>query len=383
MIVELNPRPKHAAAELRGAWCEIDLDAVAQNYRQLRSVVPENVSIIPCLKRNGYGCGAAAVAVALASVGAKGFAVASALDAMAIREAGVKGMILLYPGVLPESRDLIDKLDLTVTVSTVEELARWRAGGPIDVFIKADLGFFRAGASPRNVIKILREAAQFPSVCVKGLYAHMSELPTDSPNSARDQYRRMQAILREAEKEGFRPPIVMMSSTEGVLSYPEMDFDAVDPGALLIGVKESAHLKRTVQLRPALRSISTSLVSVKRVDQSMGPVPNVPGFYENMLLGVIGFGWGDGFPRDVPLEASALILGKRVPILPLAHLEHLRVDLTQVPEAKFGDQVLLLGGNGKERLSIEDVAATWNTDVVGLYANLRDHIPRLYTPVQQ
>lgn len=369
-------------AYLRGAWCEIDLDAVAQNYRQLRAMLPASVTILPCLKRNGYGCGVGPMAAALAAEGANGFAVASALDAVEIRRAGVRGTILLYPGILPTVRHIVDALRLTVTISSVHELLQWRNGKPLDVFIKADLGFFRAGATPRRVIALLKEAALYPDINVVGLYAHMSELPTDGRSSAGDQYRKMRAILRAAEIAGVRPKTVMMSSTEGVLSHPEMDFDAVDPGALFIGLPETVRPKRNIQLRPALTSITATLVSLKRVDKSLGPLPAVPGFYENMLLGVIGFGWGDGFPRDVPPQAQALIHGKRVPILPLAHLEHLRIDLTDVPGAQLGDRVLLLGKDGTENLTVEEVAAAWNTDVIGLYANLRDHIPRVYAPVK-
>ena len=372
--------PGATNAALRGSWYEIDLGAVRHNFRQLKACLPPSVKVYACLKRNGYGCGAARMADILASQGAHGFAVASLLDAISIRNFGIDLPVLLYPGAASAAGPMIEALNLTISVSSVAELDQWRKTmKTIHAFIKVDLGFFRAGATPRDAVDLLERAFACPDVHVEGLYAHMSELPVSRPTDAADQLARMHAIVNEATARNVRPAIIMMSSTQGVLSYPEMDFDAVDPGALLVGVPETDNPVRHMSLRPALKTIATSLAAVKRLDASLGMIPEGLGFHEEMILGVIGFGWGDGFPRDVPRLAEALVGGKRVPILAPAHLEHLRLDLTNVPGARPGDPVILLGQQGRENLSLEEVAATWGTDPVGLYASLRDHIPRIYT----
>ncbi len=371
------------AAIMRGSWYEIDLDAIRHNYRQLRSHLPRHVKIYACLKRNAYGCGAGPVASALAKEGVDGFAVASLLDAIAIRQEGVSHPLLLYPGALPSAAPTIESLDLTVSVSTIDELVQWRTAMTRPrVFIKVDLGFFRAGTTPMEANKILATARGLADVDVEGIYAHMSELPTAQPSDAHEQLDRMRTILRDAGVLGLRPAVVMMSSTEGVLNHPDMDFDAVDPGALFFGLSESDNPTRPVTLRPALKSISASLVSVKRLDASLGPVPAIFGINSGTTMGVIGMGWGDGFPRQVPSDAVGLIRGKRARLLPPAHLEHIRIDLTDVPEARFGDQVVLLGRQGDQSITHEEVATSWGTDIVGLYAQLRDHVPRIYTAKQ-
>ncbi|MEF3129777.1 alanine racemase [Rhizobium leguminosarum] len=365
---------------MRGSWYEIDLDAIRHNYRQLRGHLPPNVKVYACLKRNGYGCGAGAVADVLTREGADGFAVASLLDALAIRDAGVRLPILLYPGALPTAAPTIEALDLTISVSSVDELELWRAAmKKTRAFIKVDLGFFRAGATPHEVGRLLVMANAHAHVQVEGIYAHMSELPTSKASDASDQLRRMQAVLQHARALGVRPAVAMMSSTEGVLNHPEMDLDAVDPGALFVGLPESDKPARPVKLQHALKTISASLIAVKRLDASLGPVPDIPGFKAGMVLGVLGMGWGDGYPRDLPTGAEAIIGGKRARLLPPSHLEHLRIDLTAVPEARFGDQVVLLGRQGDQIITHEEIACLWGTDMVGLYGHLRDHIPRIYT----
>ncbi|MGA0562791.1 alanine racemase [Ancylobacter sp. VNQ12] len=373
------PSALQAARPARDTWYEIDLQAIRHNYRQLRAQLPAGVKIFACLKRNAYGCGAGHVAEALAAEGAYGFAVASLPDAIAIRERGVVRPILLYPGPLPGSAPVIEALDLTITVSSLAELELWRAALPgLCIFVKCDLGFFRAGATPGEIGGLLASARASARVEVQGLYAHLSELPGSPPSDALTQFARLRRIVRDAEAAGTLPPIVMLSSTEGVLRYPEMDFDAVDPGALFIGMPETDSPVRQVSLRPALTAISTSLVAIKHIDASLEPVPELPGFRSGMTIGVLGMGWGDGYPRRVPPNAEVLVRNRRAPILPPAHLEHLRVDLTHVPEARFGDRALLLGRQGGEVITLEDLAAQWGTDIVGLHADLRDHIPRVY-----
>ena len=372
-----------SAAMLRGSWYEIDLDAICHNYRQLRSHLPCHVKVYACLKRNAYGCGAGPVASALAKEGVDGFAVASLLDAIAIRQEGLSQQLLLYPGALPAAAPTIQSLDLTVSVSSIAELAQWRAAITRPrVFIKVDLGFFRAGATPFDAGKLLAAAAGLADVRVEGIYAHMSELPTMQASDADKQLARMHAILREASGFGWRPAVVMMSSTEGVLNHPDMDFDAVDPGALFFGLPESDKPTRRVMLRPALKSICSSLVSVKRLDASLGPAPAFFGKNPGMILGVIGMGWGDGLPRQIPGGSVGLVRGQRARLLPPAHLEHIRIDLTDVPQARYGDQVVLLGRQGDQSITHEEVATSWGTDIVGLYAQLRDHVPRIYTAKQ-
>ncbi|TCQ98018.1 alanine racemase [Neorhizobium sp. JUb45] len=368
-----------ADIRIRGCWVEIDINAIRHNYRQLRRNLPQHVKIYGCLKRNAIGCGAGVVAAALAQESIDGFAVASIADAIAIRQRGVSSPILLYPGPGLEDARLIEANSLTISVSSIEELMQWRRVlTTTRLFMKLDLGFFRAGTTPAQLPELLRIAAEYPDVQVEGLYAHMSELPGSQNDKAEAQLARMHDTLRTIETSGHRPALVMMSSTEGVLEHPDMDFDAVDPGALLLGISEISEPARPIALRPALKAIATRLVSVKRVDASLGPVPDGPGFRSGMILGVMAMGWGDGLPRYLPNGMVGLVRGRRASLIGPSHLEHVRIDLTDIPEARFGDEVVLLGRQGEAMITRDEVAARWGTDIIGLYAGLRDHVPKLY-----
>ena len=137
---------------LRPTWYEIDLDAIAENFRSLRAAVGPDVAIYACLKRNAYGCGAVAVARRLARDGAEGLALGNVYDAIAIRAAGVHLPILLYPTCLPEQAETLRRHDLIASVSSAEEAVAWDVAcrGRLKVFVKIDAGAFRAGALPRD-----------------------------------------------------------------------------------------------------------------------------------------------------------------------------------------------------------------------------------------
>ncbi|MNR96556.1 Alanine racemase [compost metagenome] len=363
----------------RGCWVEVDTGAIRNNYRQLRRNLPPQVKVYGCLKRNGYGCGTGVVASVLTQESIDGFAVASIADAVAIRERGVSKPILLYPGPGLEDAGSIARYDLTITISSIEELLQWRrALTMVKAFMKLDLGFYRAGATPACMPELLQAAAQFPDVKVLGLYAHMSELPGSSADQARLQLATMRATLSTLEAVGHRPPLVMMSSSEGVLHHPEMDFDAVDPGALLFGISDDFEPARPMALQPALKTIASRLVSIKRVDASLGPLPAGLGFRPGMVLGVMAMGWGDGLPRHLPEGAVGLVRERRARLFGPTHLEHVRIDLTDIPEVRCGDEVVLLGRQGNAVITHDELTAGLGTDLIGLYAGLRDHIPKFY-----
>ncbi|MBR2514272.1 MAG: alanine racemase [Halomonas sp.] len=356
----------------------IDLGAIRHNYRELRKALPNSVKIYACLKRNAYGCGSIAVAKALSLEGADGFATSTLSDAVDMRNSGIDVPILLYPGAPPTAYEKIERLNLTITISSLEELNCWRElMKNVRAFIKVDVGFLRSGATPNQVIELISFASSLPDVSIEGIYGHLSELKI-SEEYAFEQLERFQDIICNIESKGIRPPVVMLSSTKGVVSYPEMDFDAVNPGVLFVGVSDAEYPRRNIKLKPALKEISAHLVSVKKVDESLGLIPEIKGYKKNMIIGVIGFGTGDGFPEIPPSFSEVIVNGYRAPILQPAHLEHLRIDLTNIPNANFGDQVLILGHQFEESIGLEDLASQWRTSLVGLYCQLRDHVSRIY-----
>lgn len=367
---------------LRPTWYELDLGAVRHNVRELRRLVGPKVAIYACLKRDAYGCGAVAVAPACIEGGADGLAFGNIDDAVAVRRAGAAVPLLLYPTCLPDVAAAVEQFDLMPTISTVEEATAWNAAlsAPRDVFLKADVGLLRAGATVGDFPALAQAMGGLPRLRVAGLYSHFFSYGA-APTRAqyRGQFDRMEAALRAAAAAGVEVPIAMVSSTSAVLDFPEMDLTGVDPGRLLYGLRGSTSPARRGDFRPVLTAFKTRLL----IRKTIGPEdadPDAPPFAPRpgTRIGILPLGWGDGLPRPLPAAAVALVRGKRAPLVGPVHLEHTRIDLTGVPEARPGDEVVLVGQQGNETLSLPEVVDAWGIDETTFHGQMRAHIPRLY-----
>lgn len=359
------------------AWREIDPSAIVSNYRAIRAAIGPGTKIFACLKQDAYGCGAGKVASLLSAAGTDAFGVVSIADAIAVRRAAPGTPILMYPGIGPDAVDLVRDLDLTISVSGEEDLQGWLATGvPLKVFVKVDLGFWRAGVVPASLRRLVKLCASQSNLAVDGLYAHLSEFG-DAGSSAPAQVARLTPLLDALKAEGRLPSTVMVSSSESLLQHPEFDMDAVDPGALLFGLARSGAGRRTLSIRPALSAIKARIVALKTCHDSMGRPPGLPGYHPAMRLAVLGIGWGHGVPRDLGSSASVLVRGRRAPVVPPVHLEHLRIDVTDIPEAVLGDEAVLLGSSGADRITLPQLAEAWNTDETGVGCGLRESLRRI------
>ncbi|WP_181161318.1 alanine racemase [Labrys okinawensis] len=375
----MNSNHHHGPLQLgEAAWREIDLSAIASNYRAIRMAIGSTTKFIACLKQDAYGCGAEQVAALLCAADVDAFGVVSIADALAVRKAAPRKPILMYPGIGPNAVELVRKLDLTITISGEEDLRSWLSTGiPLKIFVKVDLGFWRAGVAPSGLRHLIDLCASQANIVVDGLYAHLSEFG-QAGASAPEQVTRLLPLLKELEATGHRPATIMVSSSESLLRHPEFDMDAVDPGALLFGLTGAHADRRGLIVRPALSAIKARIVALKASDDSMGAPPDLPGYRAAMRLAVLGIGWGQGMPRYPRSKTAVLIRGRRAAIVPPVHLEHLRVDVSDIPEAKLGDEAILLGASGAERITLQDLADAWDTDETGVACGLRENLRRIH-----
>ena len=369
---------------LRPTWFEIDLDAISHNLRQLRRMVGSGVAIYACLKRNAYGCGAVPVAQVMQREGADAIAVGNINDALAIREAQVTLPILLYPNCLArEAGPAVMRHRLMPTVSSVDDVAAWEqaaAGGRLDVFAKIDVGLFRGGAMPREALALLRRIADSNVLGLAGAYAHLHGYdPATGDDYAAWQFQNFQTVMRQAASHNIDVPVRMVASTSVVLQHPEMDLNGVDPGSILYGLKPSPVPSRNLQMRPSVRAFKSRLILTKWIEpEDAGGFAGPFAVTERRRIGVLPLGWGDGIPRRIPPDAVALAGGRRIPVVGPVHLEHMRVDLTDVPDASAGDEVVLLGTQGTETITLDQLTDCWGIDGLDFLGGMRDHIARIY-----
>lgn len=370
--------------EKRPTWCEIDLSVVKDNLVLLRDLVGGGVAIFVCLKGDASGCGDVAVgrAVQDATVdGVAGLAFGNLDRAVAARDAGIGLPILLYPTCLPEAAPFLERHGFMPTLSTLEEVAAWsRHATSLQVYLKLDGGGFRAGALPHHAAAVAQAIAGSATLKLAGVYGHpmTSYGPVDAGYTDA-QVTSCLAAFDAIAKAGIEAPIRMLSSSAIILSNPEADLNAVDPGRLVLGHGFPAVAGRERPWRHALVGLRSRLVMVKSLADpgDVMPAPFLP-LRPGMRLGLIPYGWSDGFPRRMPAAATALVRGRRVRLLGPTHSELIRVDLTDAPDAQLGDEVVLLGRSGGEKITLADLSRQWGTDVSALYPMVGKSIRREY-----
>jgi len=372
-----------SAAPVRGRGVEVvfDLDAVVHNASAVRSALSPGCRLFACLKGDAYGIGIRFVAPALAAAGVDAFAVGAVEDALEIRGVGCSSQdILLYPNCLPDAAPLVERERLTITISSIDEARAWHAaaGGTIDAFVKVDVGAIRAGVLPRVAGRLAQALRTLPKLRIVGAYAHL-HLP--DPAAMREyaqwQFANFGQAVASMTAEGLRVPVRMVSGTAALQQFPHMDLEAVDPGRALFGLGFQG-VQRRFDLRPALVGWRARLLLVKEVEpEDVAPHGAPFVLRAQRRIGVIPLGWGDGLPRLMPDSATVLVRGRRARLLPPSHFEHVRVDLTDVPDARYGDEVVLLGEQEGERLAMNELAQWTGRDPLHLLGAMPRHLARV------
>jgi alanine racemase len=361
---------------------EVDLDAIAHNARTLRRFVGPSCTIFAALKADAYGYGIAAVAPVLLRVGVDAISLVSLPDAVALRQRGVEAPILLYPGVplTDAAAAAIQTHDLMPTILNREVAQRLSAQVQRDVrvFIKVDVGLERLGIEPETAASFVEDVAQMPRLKVHGVYAHM-HVRGNMPRGYLDwQFGRFTSVLAALEAAGLHVPIRMTASTAVLeAASTRMNLNAVDPGRVWFGLDRGGPGLDNLDLRPAFVALATSLIQVKRVQREafheFAPFPLRPG----MRIGIVPIGRIDGMHAFSC--GQVLVRGTRVPILATPSIEHTRIDLTDVPDARPGDEVTVIGHQLGDEISPEEVATHQGLPSPGMVAlAIRDTIPRMY-----
>jgi alanine racemase len=368
---------------LRPTWFEIDLDAAIENLRTVRRLVGPERKIFAVVKADAYGFGSLEMGRVFAEHGADALAVADLADGVRLRRAGLTLPILVYPSALPSSaRDTI-AADLIPTLTDIDAARAFdEAAGvsdhepPTDVFVKVDVGLERLGVPVDHAVKLALAIRELPRLRLAGLCTHLHVPRGADPAYVGWQFARFTGVLDALAAQRVEVPIRLAASSPLVLGFPDTYLNAVDPGRMLYGMSHE-DVKGPVPLAPAFRALKSRLIEVKDVlprerfaDAAPFPIAGT------MRLGVIPIGIGDGAHR---LHAGrVLVRGKSVPILAQPSLEHTRIDLTSVPDAVVGDEVVLIGRQGGEEISTDEIAARYAIDPLGLALGVGPRVARVY-----
>ena len=363
----------------RAAWVEIDLGAIAHNYKEIRKHMQTGAKLCAVVKADAYGHGAIAVARKAIAAGAEYLAVATISEAMKLREAGFTTPLLILGLTKPDSSfDIVDA-DLTQTVCRLDLVQALSAeavaqGKRVKVHLAVDTGLGRIGVRPEDAVHFARIITAMPGIELEGVFSHFALADITDKTFSIEQIRRFQEACNAIEAAGIHIPIRHIAESAAILDLPDVHFDMVRAGILQYGLWPSDEVTRPLNLRPAMK-FCARIVYIKTI-----PPGTSIGYGRNFIaeresrIATISVGYADGYLRAYA-SGYVEVHGRRAPIAGRICMDQCMIDITDIPKAKVGDIVTLFGS---DTLTADDLAHWANTISYEVLCLVSKHVSRIY-----
>ena len=378
---------KNIRNEFKRVCAVVDLDAAAENIRNLRRNLAPETKILAVIKANGYGHGALQIAEKFEnSDDVFGYAVATAEEAFALRRGGMCKPILILGYAFSESYGSLAEQDIRPTVFRLDmakELSEEavKRGKRLKIHIKVDTGMSRVGIFPDDTgVSFVKQVTELPGIEIEGIFTHFARADERDKTSAREQFARFTSFTERLERElSLRIPLKHCANSAAIMELPETALDLVRAGIALYGLWPSEEMDREKNtLRPVLRLYS-HIVYIKTLPA--GTPVSYGGTYVTegtRRIATIPVGYGDGYPRMLSGKGEVLIRGKRAPIVGRICMDQFMADVTEIPDVKEGDLVTLIGEDGAQRITMEELGGLSGRFNYELACDLGSRIPRVY-----
>jgi len=366
---------------IRPTRVEVELKILGENFNRIKVHV-KNTKLMPILKANAYGHGLVRVAQLYESLKADYLGVAVVEEGILLREMGIKMPILVLGGVWGNQIPLFLKNDLAITASSIDKLKQIDETAKqmkvkAKVHLKIDTGMERIGVHYYNAEKFLESAYAFKNIVVEGIYSHFANSEADDLAYTKLQFERFNEVLEFYNRRSIKPPLRHISNSGAILQMHEANLDMVRPGIMLFGVYPSKQMKKSLQVKPALTW--KSLIVYFKVIKAGNPVGYGSTWKSdhNIRAVTVPVGYGDGYLRSMSHKAKILLNGKLYPVVGTISMDQIVVNIEN-DSAYNGDEVMLLGSDGKNFISCEDLADWAGTVPYEILTNINTRVPRIY-----
>jgi len=341
---------------------EVDLSAIRRNFRAIASLHGLDTSrLLAVVKSDAYGHGMVEVARVLVAEGVWGLAVFDITEAERLRSNGISARIFLLSGFSPGDEEEILALGLIPGVTRGEQLdaldrAAARRKARCEVHLKADTGMGRMGFEPDEIPRIVKARGEWPRLEFAGLYTHLSSADAPEDPETRRQINAFAGLVATVKRLGWDPPFLHVANSAGLIHFPESIHSLARIGLAIYGAYPGEKAKERITLQPAM-SFESRIVEIRTLP------PGSPVGYGHRFrcarasrIAVLPVGYDDGYFRSLSGSAQVIIRGRRRPVLGNICMKALMVDVTDAPAAEVGDEAVLLGRQGSEEITLEELA---------------------------
>lgn len=381
--------------EYQRVYARINLDAINYNMQSIFSALKEDTRVIAVLKTDGYGHGAIPIARELEKMErVYGFALATAEEALILRNSGIRKPLLVLGYTFPNVyEELIQKnVSLTVfredmledIVKACRRISTTEYKYIAHVHIKTDTGMGRIGVTPDDAgLDFVKKASGFPELKIDGLFTHLSRADEPEPGGIEFTKRQIDKYINFSERIknelGLTIPLHHILNSAGIIDYPQADLDLVRAGIIIYGLWPSGEPSEKISLKPVL-SLHSQIVYIKEVEA--GTSISYGGIFvseRKMKIATVPVGYGEGYPRTLSGKADVLIRGVRCPILGRICMDQMMVDVSHLSEVSEGDRVTLIGSDGNESITMEELGKISGRFNYEMACDLGKRIPRVFT----
>jgi len=381
----------------RPTWAEVSLPTLVNNYKLIRDFVSPHATVCAVVKCDAYGHGAVECARALQAAGATWFGVTSADEGMELRRAGIVGRILLMSGIWRGEGETVVDHDLTPAVWSAEQIAELNNAAQklrknsFPVHIEVDTGMARQGVSAANLGIVLEAARKAKAICIEGLHSHLASAEVVDAPDVGAQLAAYQRALEQLAAAHIRPACLHLANSAAVVARRESwhrlteSTALVRPGISLYGYYlpfvTAAGVHSEMQepsVKPVL-SWKTRIIDIRDIEAGQGVGYNLTFAASTpSRIATLAVGYGDGLSRALSNRGQVLLRGQFAPIVGKVSMDVTTVDITKIPGAQIGDEVVLIGEQNGRRITAADIATTTQTIAYELLCNISKRVWREY-----
>ena len=367
----------------RSCWLEISLDNVRDNFFAFKKMVGPDVKVLHAVKANAYGHGIVPCGKELEACGADYLGMGSISEAIKLRENGVKMPLLVFASnTIEEVAELYIQYHLIPTILSEREAKAISdaASSPVPVFVKIDTGRGRLGVNAEEFPDFYRKITALPNLYVEGVYSHMAAVnwPDVSAEYGLWQYERFSAAIEVLGEEGKKIPFCQLANTPGGIALPEIRMTGVCPGRAIWGYSPLDRREGHPQLKHPITAWKSRLIHINQVcGGKFGENYKAVKLDSPKRIGIMAGGLGDGISPKLA-GGYVLLHGRKAKVASTISLEHTIIDLADFPDAKVGDEIVILGRQGDEEITMEQRMEEWGRGVPSFWIEISSHTARCY-----
>lgn len=367
------------AEQVFATWVEVDLNALKNNLKIIEQHT--KTPILAVVKANGYGHGYLPITKAAEEAGVTWFGVARPRMAVKMREEGIQANILILGYLAPERIEEMICLDVSLTIWTLEHIQQTISAAKncqmlARVHLLADSGMGRLGCMPGETTKLAEIASASEWIKLEGFFSHLATADEQDPEQTQQQVKIFNQLIEELSKNNLLPEIIHLANSAGSLAHSSTHFNLIRPGIVIYGLPPSSEVQIPEGIQPVL-SWKSVLASIKDLPPHHGvSYGHQYVTTKQELIGVIPIGYADGY-RRVPGN-EVLINGHRAPVVGKVCMDQCMVLLEGIPDPRVGDEVILIGKQGDQEISAEQVAKIWQTINYEVTCGIGSRVPRVY-----